>query len=142
VLLLAACGGKSSSTNAPSGPPQPLAAGQWANMSKGERAKFMRSTVKPTMQVLFQSFDGKRFATFECGTCHGAGASTGSFQMPNADLPKLTTEDVAHPPPDKADIAEFMKTKVRPEIATLLGIPEWSPEHPDGFGCFDCHTQP
>jgi hypothetical protein len=35
---------------------------------------------------------------------------------------------------------KFMGTVVKPKVAELLGLPEWSPQNMKGFGCYQCHT--
>jgi hypothetical protein len=135
VMTLAACGG------AQAQPVTTSNAGGFDAMSVAQKQAFMRGTVAPEMKTEFQTFDGHDFAVFDCKTCHGAGASTGNFKMPNPDLPKL---DVAHA--FAKDLAahpkemEFMQQKVQPRMAKMLGQPEHSDAQPDGFGCMDCHT--
>jgi len=29
---------------------------------------------------------------------------------------------------------------VKPAMAALLNVDEWSPSNPKGFGCYGCHT--
>ncbi len=113
------------------------------SMSKDQKTALMKRTVAPKMKSEFQAFDAHDFADFTCKTCHGAGASAGTFKMPNPQLPKL---DVAHGfAKDKAEhpkAIEFMQQKVLPEMAQMLGQPMRSEAHPDGLGCMDCHTAP
>jgi hypothetical protein len=134
VVTLAACGGAPTTVNSPG------AAGFDA-MSGPQKMAFMKGTVAPEMKVEFQAFDGHDYAAFDCKTCHGAGASAGNFKMPNPDLPRL---DVAHAfTKDRATHPkemEFMQHEVQPRMAKMLGQPEHSAAHPDGFGCMDCHT--
>lgn len=145
LILLAACGPKPKGegprpedTAVPDGP---LAAGQWDTLDKETRAKWMGAVVKPHMKEMFTTFDGEEFSEFDCETCHGAeSVASGSFAMPNPDLPKLDGDMIMNPAPDMAAITDFMKTKVRPTMASLLGMPEWSPDAPAGFGCMHCHT--
>ena len=40
----------------------------------------------------------------------------------------------------KPEIFKFMETVVKPKVAELVGVPEWSPQNPKGVGCFTCHT--
>ena len=71
-------------------------------------------------------------------------ATTGKFKMPNLKLPKLPS------PSDRAgfialqqkkpDAVKFMGTVVKPKMAELLGVLEWTPKTPTGFGCYQCHT--
>jgi hypothetical protein len=117
----------------------------WEHMKFDERKKYMKSTVLPTMKKEFQTFDAKTFKKFSCETCHGDGAVDGKFKMPNPKLPKLPQ------PTDRAgfmalqqkkpEIVKFMGTVVKPKVAGLLGLPEWSPQNPKGFGCYECHTK-
>jgi mono/diheme cytochrome c family protein len=97
------------------------------------------------MKKKFVAFDAKKYKDFNCQTCHGEKASENKFKMPNPSLPKLPQ------PTDRAgfmalmqkkpEMAKFMGTEVKPTIATLLNLPEWKPEAPNGFGCYGCHTK-
>jgi hypothetical protein len=118
------------------GPPQP-----WDSMSHDAKLAYMKDVVMPAMRAEFQTFDGTKYATFTCKTCHGSGAKDGTFKMPNADLPKL---DLAHGfAKDKAahpTTMDFMMQKVKPDMAKLLGEAEYSQTNTNGFGCMECHT--
>lgn len=110
--------------------------------SKDEKKKYMKETVLPKMQELFAAADPKKFAKVTCMTCHGEGVEEGKFDMPNPKLPKIPgTPDGfkawvgKHP-----EMAEFMMKKVKPTMAGLLGMPEYGPDNPKGFGCMECHT--
>ncbi|MGE0548934.1 MAG: hypothetical protein AB7O24_17105 [Kofleriaceae bacterium] len=107
-------------------------------MSKEDKQKFMRENVVPAMKAAFQKFDGKEFAKFNCKTCHGKGADTKKFTMPNPDLPKL---DFAALKAGKGDpkMVEFMSKVVKPEMAKILGKPEMTETNHTGFGCLACH---
>jgi hypothetical protein len=116
----------------------------WESMSFEQRKKLMKSSVLPELKKAFQTFDAKKYQKFTCATCHGDGATDGKFKMPNAKLPKLP------PPTDRAafaalqakkpEVVKFMGTVVTPKVAQLLGLSEWSPQNPKGFGCYACHT--
>ncbi|HVV85973.1 MAG TPA: hypothetical protein VHE35_23095, partial [Kofleriaceae bacterium] len=107
--------------------------------TKEAKEKYMRDKVMPAMKTAFKAFDAKDYAKFNCKSCHGQGAVTKEFKMPNPDLPKL---DFAELRAGKhAEIAKFMKEQVTPGMADLLGVPERSRTAPDGFGCLDCHTE-
>jgi hypothetical protein len=153
ILLAAACGSKSKGPDTTAGggggegggddanvPTGPLAAGQWETLDDETRAKFMKAVVLPEMKARFQGFDAEEFAEFDCKTCHGSGVDAGKFEMPNPELPQLTMEKIQNPDADHKAITEFMGTQVKPGMATLLGLPEYSAETPDGFGCMHCHT--
>ena len=149
LTFAAACGGKSTPAGGGGGgggtgptepgPTGPLAAGQWESMDHEARAKFMGDVVLPAMQAEFKAFDGAKYAEINCKTCHGKGADDHSFEMPNADLPQLSMELFQNPPEEDKAIMEFMSTKVKPEMAKLLGMPEKT-DTQDGFGCTHCHT--
>ncbi|HEY2902251.1 MAG TPA: hypothetical protein VGL59_16840 [Polyangia bacterium] len=116
----------------------------WEHMTFDQRKKVMKTSVLPELKKAFQAFDPKKYKTFTCATCHGDGATDGRFKMPNAKLPKLP------PPTDgagftalkekKPAVVKFMGTVVTPKVAELIGLPEWSPQNPKGFGCYACHT--
>ncbi|HMF43697.1 MAG TPA: hypothetical protein VKQ32_23645 [Polyangia bacterium] len=128
--------------------PAAVAAGKkidWAKMDENAKKQYMKKTVLPTMKKLFVAFDKKRYANMGCPTCHGDKAAEKKFKMPNAELPKLPQ------PTDRAgfmaiqqkkpEAVKFMGTQVKPTMAALLGVPEWAPAKPDGFGCYQCHTK-
>ena len=118
----------------------------WEKMNKDERKKYMKTVVAPEMKKVFVAFD-KKYSNMSCPTCHGEGAEKGTFKMPNPKLPKLPQ------PTDKAgfmalmnkkpEVTRFMGTKVKPTMASLLGLPEWTPERqaPNGFSCYNCHEK-
>jgi hypothetical protein len=148
VALAGAGSARSADAGAPAAPAAAAAPAQkidWENMKFEERKKYMKSTVLPTMKKEFQAFDAKAFKKFSCATCHGDGATDGKFKMPNPKLPKLPQ------PTDRAgfmalqqkkpELVKFMGTVVKPKVAGLLGLPEWSPQNPKGFGCYECHTK-
>ena len=142
VLVLAACGSKTPTTNTPGGgsgsaevtlPDVPF-----DQLDHDQRAMFMKQKVVPAMQPIFQNHDGKKFAEFGCATCHGEGVKEHKFDMPNDKLPKLNFADMSKF--KKADL-EWMKNEVLPTMAKLLKQEMYSPENPKGFGCLECHTQ-
>lgn len=159
VLFAAACGGKSepatdttpqpvAETPPPAGPtPQETAPPEgmaFKDMSREQRAAFMKNTVVPTMKPLFQEYDPKRFGEFNCKTCHGAGVADGSFKMPNPALPILPGPDkfmaFAKDPKNQPAI-KFMAEKVKPTMAKLLQKAEFDPKTNQGeFGCHACHN--
>jgi cytochrome c553 len=112
----------------------------WPEMNDKERAQHMGAVVLPRMKASFQQFDAERFADFSCGTCHGAGAEDGSFEMPNPGLPRLDPSGL-YKKHRKAtpEIADFMWKEVEPEMAELLGLPRYSFVKKSGFGCANCH---
>ena len=115
----------------------------WAAMSKDQRKEYMKTVVMPQMKQTFSSFNGDRYKSMTCFTCHGDGVAQGKFTMPNPKLPKLpaTPEGFQKLMSDKPAIMQFMATKVKPQMAHLLGMPEFTPQTKTGFGCFQCHTK-
>jgi hypothetical protein len=100
----------------------------------------MKQKVVPAMKPIFQNHDPKGYAEFGCKTCHGEQAMQGHFDMPNPDLPKLNFKDQAAMAKFKKEDLEWMAKEVKPEMAKLLSLPEFTPENPKGFGCTGCHT--
>jgi hypothetical protein len=115
----------------------------WAAMSKEQRKDYMKTVVAPQMKQTFLAFNGDRYKTMNCVTCHGEGATDGKFTMPNPRLPKLpnSPDGFQKLMASKPEIMQFMATKVKPQMAQLLGMPEFTPENKSGFGCFACHTK-
>ena len=115
----------------------------WAKMSRAERKDYMKSVVLPKAQEMFTSFDPKQFKHVTCATCHGDDYARGTYKMPNADLPLLPSsargfKELRDRSPE---IVAFMSTRVKPTMAALLGLPEYTPANPQGFACFNCHMK-
>lgn len=117
----------------------------WATMTFDQKRKYMKTTVLPEMKKLFISYDAKEFKNMNCVTCHGDGVEDGKFKMPNARLPKLpkptAQSDFLVLQKKKPEAVNFMSAVVKPKMAELLGLPEWSPTVKTGFGCYRCHTK-
>lgn len=124
--------------------PAPPPEDAFLKLAKDEKIKIMKTKVVPTMAKAFKAHDGKAFAKFNCKTCHGKGAADDTFKMPNPDLPPLDFAAIqAGKLDDKAKhMLEFMEKTVKPEMAKILGLPEFDPAHQEkgGFGCLACHT--
>lgn len=159
-LIALSCAGKAAepppataATPTASGAPAPAPAPEavvgpptvaWKDMTKKQHGKYMAAVVVPKMKEIFQAHDAKLYASFDCDTCHGKGATTGTFTMPNPDLPVLPGDPAGfqalakeHP-----DVVAWMSTKVKPTMATLLGKEELDMKNPkpDTVGCGTCHT--
>jgi hypothetical protein len=136
VLFVAACGG----TDDPAVEPEPTA---YTDMSFEQREAFMAEVVLPEMRKTFVAFDAQ-FQSMSCQTCHGNGASDGSFAMPSPQVPPLPPEEefAAYlEDPENARWAQFMFDEVWPQMASLLQVPMYDPETgTEGFSCANCHT--
>jgi hypothetical protein len=117
----------------------------WEKMNESQRKAYMKKTVLPTMKKLFVGFDSKKYKDMSCATCHGEKAAETKFKMPNPELPKLPAptdrQGFMALQQKKPEAAKFMGTEVKPAMAALLNVDEWSPTNPKGFGCYGCHTQ-
>jgi hypothetical protein len=117
----------------------------WEHMTVPQKKKYMKMTVLPEAKKIFAAFDAKAYKKVTCGTCHGDGADEGTFKMPNPKLPKLpkptARADFLELQKKKPDAVKFMGTVVKPTMARLLNLPEWSPVNTKGFGCYHCHTK-
>ena len=107
----------------------------WPDKTADERQAYMQAVVLPDMQAEFENHDSS-YATMNCATCHGSGASS-NFAMPNPDLPVLDPKDW----PTGAT-ATFMNDTVVPTMANLLDADPFDPKTGQGFGCYGCHTGP
>ncbi|NVB84381.1 MAG: hypothetical protein HOV81_38760 [Kofleriaceae bacterium] len=146
IVFLAACGSKAAPTTTT--PPTGETGGSAAvatlpdvpfeQLDQDQRVEFMKQKVMPAMKPIFQNHDATKYAEFSCKTCHGEQAAQGHFDMPNADLPKLNFGDMSK---YKKEDLEWMGKEVKPAMAKLLSLPEFTPENPKGFGCLHCHTQ-
>jgi hypothetical protein len=108
-------------------------------LSKEDKVKFMKTKVMPTMKPLFQKFDAKDFAGFNCKTCHGKDPQKTKYKMPSPDLPALDFDAIKAGKEDPK-VIEFMSKTVKPTMAKLFNMPEMTESEPKGFGCLACHT--
>lgn len=124
------------------GPPEVA----WKDMTYAQKKAYMKAAVLPTMKPIFQDFDGKKFKTFNCATCHGEDGADRKFKMPSNDIrplpntpegfqAKLKTE------PTWPKWTEFMAQKVEPAMGKLLDVPVFDPKKPvkGAFSCANCH---
>jgi hypothetical protein len=125
---------------APAGPPGP---GDWDKWSHDQKLAYMKSTVMGKEKDLFSTYDSAKFGGLNCKSCHGSGASDGSFKMPSADLPKLdaTPDGFKKLAKKNPKMFDFMMKQVEPQTASLLGEQPYDLKTNVGFGCFNCHTK-
>jgi hypothetical protein len=142
IAILAACGGSktgpttTTTTDNQARPALPDI--PFESMDHEQQKQFMAERVMPAMGPLFVNHDPKKFPKLECVTCHGKGAETGKFEMPNPDLPKLNFADMSK---FKKEDVEWMGKEIEPTMAKTLNLPVYSEDNPTGFGCLGCHTQ-
>jgi len=114
----------------------------WDKMTKVQRKQYMKEVVLPAAKKMFAGFDPKKYSKVTCATCHGAdGTGNGKFTMPNPELPKLpkSPEGFKELAEKKPAMMKFMGETVKPQVAALLGLEQWTPQNPKGFGCIGCH---
>lgn len=136
-LFVAACGGAYSEPAA-----EPTV---YEDMTFEQREAFMTEVVMPKMQETFVAFDPK-FAVLSCATCHGKGATDGTYSMPSSEVAPLPSSEEAffekfEDDPEFARWSQFMLEKVYPQMGDLLQVPMYDPmKQPDGFSCSNCHS--
>lgn len=102
---------------------------------EGKKA-FMNECVLPPMRTAFQSFDSEAFATFNCDTCHGEGASASDdFRMPG--VAAFPTDPTTWPP----GYQTFMANTVVPTMIDILQAEPFDPKTGRGFSCTNCHER-
>ncbi|HEY1957497.1 MAG TPA: hypothetical protein VGH28_17885 [Polyangiaceae bacterium] len=124
LLTIAAC-----VPHPPAAQPAPRV-DRWAALDFEQRHAVMTFTVLPNMARTWRDFRHTEYPEMTCRTCHGKDAEAVSYRMPNPSLPAVDPE---HPP--TGPVAEFMKTKMLPDMIDLTGA---SPEH---FSCNTCHPK-
>jgi mono/diheme cytochrome c family protein len=124
------------------GPPEVA----WKDMTFEQKKLYMKKAVVPTMKSVFQAFDGKKFKTFNCQTCHGDDGAERKYKMPSNDTHPLPGTPAAFEAKMKVEptwpkYAEFMSQKVEPAMGKLLAIPVFDPKKPveGALSCANCH---
>lgn len=115
----------------------------YQDMTFEQRHAYMSEVVLPEMTEIFVGFDAK-YASMTCATCHGEGASDGTYAMPSPQIPRLpATEEeffAALEDPEFERWSAFMHDEVWPEMARLLDAEVYDPaRNPEGFSCSGCH---
>src|SRR3569832_350897 len=113
----------------------------WDKMTKVQRKQYMKEVVLPAAKKMFAGFDPKKYSKVTCATCHGAdGTGNGKFTMPNPELPKLpkSPDGFKELAEKKPAMMKFMGETVKPQVAALLGLEQWTPQNPKEFGCIGC----
>lgn len=107
----------------------------------------MKLVVTPKMRPVFQQFDAKQFAKFECATCHGKGAKARKFKMPSPDIKPLPNTPEAFQAKLKTEEnwprwTKFVSEVVVSQTAALLGVPAFdhNKPQPGAFSCTGCHA--
>lgn len=138
ALAASACGGRAEPPRA-----QPARQVAWPAMSDDEKLEYMTKVVMPEMKSLFVTFDARRFPKMTCATCHGKDGPARGWKMPNPDL--LLEIEAVTPTASQAQhhgspaMDDFMRGKVAPRMAALLGRSPSDPAKP-GAECWVCHT--
>jgi hypothetical protein len=124
------------------GPPQVA----WKDMTYAQKKAYMKEAVMPAMKPVFQTFDAKKFKTFECQTCHGQDGPDRKYKMPSNDIQPLPNskegfEAKLKTEPTWPKWTEFMGKKVEPAMGKLLDVSVFDPQKPvkGAFSCNACH---
>jgi len=140
LVVLAACGSKSPPPAQP--PVKPVA---WKDMDATQREQFMKDVVMPKSKALFVEFNAEKYKDMNCATCHGDGATDGSFEMPNPKIKPLPNTPEAFmawvsKDAEAGRYAQFMATKLEPAVAEMLQLKPFDPQTKSGeFSCSNCH---
>lgn len=114
--------------------PEPV---KFDDLPKDKKLEIMSTKVVPNVGKDFKEFDGKRYASFGCATCHGPKKN----ESPHKVLPKLTLSNggLEKLQQKKPEVFKFMAEKVTPHMAEALGEKPFDPATHQGFGCAGCH---
>lgn len=102
-----------------------------------DQVAFMKTSILPHMSKTFQDHDGKKYANFSCGTCHGP-----NKENPHKFLPKLklSGDGFTKLMAEKPEMTKWMHEAVEPEMAKAMGETPYDMKTNTGFGCKGCHA--
>lgn len=108
------------------------------DLPRGQKAEIMSTKVVPELGKVFKEYDGTRYASFGCVTCHGPTKKAD----PHDVLPKLTLSNGGFEKlsKDKPEVVKFMAGRVEPLMGSILGEDPYDPVTHKGFGCNGCHA--
>ena len=165
VFVAVACGGNEPTPNSPTGPTDSASASAsaassttaattttasasasaaeaplptvWsATMPKEQQIAFMKKNIDPKMGPIFKEHDAKKYANFDCKTCHGP-----EYKAPKDFLPHLTFKGGTLTCfKEKPEVSKWMMEKVSGPMADAMGLPHYDEKTHQGFGCGGCHT--
>ena len=142
LTLASACGAPSRSSS----PAHDRLA--WDSMNPAQKMAYMQTTVMPRMTEVFMELDPHKYPKMGCVPCHSPDRARG-WKMPNPDLmldPSCLSGDAQtiygseEAAAEAAKMSAFMRERVQPTMAALLGRPSFDPRSREGFGCFGCHA--
>jgi hypothetical protein len=121
------------------GPDKPF-----GSMTDEEQEWYMIGKVHPVMRQVFQTYDKDRYEglKFECTPCHQPNPEVTKYKMPNPKLspiPAFGSEDWKAM--ENARIVKFMKARVTPVMAQLLGHDPNDASAGDAVTCYACHPK-
>lgn len=113
-------------------------------MTAEEKEWYMIGKVHPVMRQIFQTYDHDKYEglKFECTPCHAPNPEVTHYKMPNPNLspvPAEGTEDWKAM--ENARIVKFMKARVTPAMAQLLGHDPNDASAGDAVTCYACHPK-
>lgn len=115
----------------------------WQEMNLSERKAHMGQEVLPIAADIFGTWQPERFTTVDCSLCHARGETEGIYDMPTANLPRLSGALLLGPEFARAPETTNLKLKrLVPELSTALGLKPFSIITRRGFGCYSCHLGP
>jgi hypothetical protein len=116
----------------------------WESMSHDEKEWYMIGKVHPIMRQVFETFDKAKYAgeKFECVPCHEPNVTVTKYKMPNPKLSPVPAFDSADwKAMENARIVKFMKARVTPTMAQLLGYDPKDASKGDAVTCHACHPK-
>jgi hypothetical protein len=116
----------------------------WEGMTHDEKEWYMIGKVHPIMRQVFETFDKARYEgpKFECVPCHEPNVEVTKYKMPNPKLSPVPAEGSADwKAMENARVVKFMKARVTPVMAQLLGYDPSDASKGDAVTCHACHPK-